>query len=131
MTSAFSWQSSVNLSPASFCTLKAKLGCYSRYLFTSSFCIPVPYDEKNIFFLVLVLGGHVGLHRIVQLHFLQRNCDVEWFAMKMNRDQSAMKMNRDQSVIFEIVPKYCILDSFVNYEGCSTPSKGFLLTVVK
>ena len=122
MTSAFSWQSSVNLSPASFCTLKAKLGCYSRYLFTSSFCIPVPYDEKNIFFLVLVLGGHVGLHRIIQLHFLQRNCDVEWFAMKMNRDQS---------VIFEIVPKYCILDSFVNYEGCSTPSKGFLLTVVK
>ena len=121
MTSAFSWQSSVNLSPASFCTLKAKLGCYSRYLFTSSFCIPVPYDEKNIFFLVLVLGGHVGLHRIVQLHFLQRNCDVEWFAMKMNRDQS---------VIFEIVSKYRILNSSVDYEGYSISSKGFLPTVV-
>ena len=121
MTSAFSWQSSVNLSPASFCTLKAKLGCYSRYLFTSSFCIPVPYDEKNIFFLVLVLGGHVGLHRIVQLHFLQRNCDVEWFAMKMNRDQS---------VIFETVSKYYISDSFVDYDGYSISSKGFLPAVV-
>ena len=25
---------------------KAKLACYSRYLLTSYFCIPVPYDEK-------------------------------------------------------------------------------------
>ena len=23
--------------------------CYSRYLLTSYFCIPVPYDEKDIF----------------------------------------------------------------------------------
>ena len=29
---------------------KAKLACYSRYLLTSYFCIPVPYDEKDIFF---------------------------------------------------------------------------------
>ena len=28
---------------------KAKLTCYSRYLLTSYFCIPVPYDEKDIF----------------------------------------------------------------------------------
>ena len=47
-------------------------------------------------------------------------CDVEWFASEMNR----------YSVIFEIVPKYCILDSFVDYEGHSISSKGFLLTVV-
>ena len=29
---------------------KAKFACYSRYLLTSYFCIPVPYDEKDIFF---------------------------------------------------------------------------------
>ena len=29
---------------------KAKLACYSKYLLTSYFCIPVPYDEKDIFF---------------------------------------------------------------------------------
>ena len=29
---------------------KAKLACYSRYLLTSYFCIPVPYNEKDIFF---------------------------------------------------------------------------------
>ena len=39
-------------------------------------------------------------------------------------------MNRDNSVIFEIVSKYCISDSFVDYEGYSIPFKGFLPTVV-
>ena len=29
---------------------KAKSACYSSYLLTSSFCIPVSYDEKDIFF---------------------------------------------------------------------------------
>ena len=49
---------------------KAKFAGYSRYLLTSYFCIQVPYDEKNIF-LVLVLEGLVGLHRTVQLQLLQ------------------------------------------------------------
>ena len=48
-------------------------------------------------------------------------CDTEWFALETNRDPS---------VVFEIVPKYCILDSFVDYEGYSISSKGFLPTVV-
>ena len=48
-------------------------------------------------------------------------CDIEWFALEVNRDHS---------VVFEIAPKYCILDSFVDYDGYSISSKGFLLTVV-
>ena len=47
-------------------------------------------------------------------------CDIEWFALETNRDRS---------VIFEIIPTYCILDSFVDYEDYSIFSKGFLLTV--
>ena len=39
-------------------------------------------------------------------------------------------MNRDHSVIFETASKYCILDSFVDCDGYSISSKGFLLTVV-
>ena len=39
-------------------------------------------------------------------------------------------MNRDHSVVFEIALKYCISDSFVDYEGYSFSSKGFLSTVV-
>ena len=33
--------------------------------------IPIPYNEKDIFFWVLVLEGLVGLHRTVQLQLLQ------------------------------------------------------------
>ena len=47
--------------------------------------------------------------------------DIEWFALETNRDLS---------VIFEIAFKYCISDSFVDYDGYSTSSEGFLPTVV-
>ena len=30
--------------------LQGQICCYSRYLLTSYFCIPVPYDERDIFF---------------------------------------------------------------------------------
>ena len=46
-------------------------------------------------------------------------CDIEWFALETNRDRS---------IVFEIASKYCILDSFVDYDGYSISSKGFLAT---
>ena len=53
---------------------KAKLAYYPGYLLTSSFCISILYDEKEIFplpfFLVLDIGGHVGLHRTGELQHL-------------------------------------------------------------
>ena len=78
---------------------------------------------------MLVLKRLVGLHRTVQLQLLQRYwlgidlgyCDIEWFALEMNRYHS---------VAFEIPSKYCFLDSFVDYDGYSIFSKGFLPTVV-
>ena len=39
-------------------------------------------------------------------------------------------MNTDYSIVFETASKYCILDSFVDYDGYSIPSEGFLLTIV-
>ena len=65
---------------------------------------------------MLVLKGLVGLHRTVQLQLLfitgwgidLEYCDIEWFALEMNRDHS---------VIFEIASKYCISDSFVDHDG--------------
>ena len=74
MTSTFSWQNSVSLWPASFCTPKPKVACYSRCFLTSYFCIPIPYNEKDISLGVLVLKGLVGLHRTVQLQLLQYYC---------------------------------------------------------
>ena len=71
---------------------------------------------------MLVLGGLVGLHRTIQLQLLQHYwlgidldyCDIQWFSLEMNRDDS---------VIFEVAYKYCILDSFVDYDGYSISSK--------
>ena len=40
-------------------------------------------------------------------------------------------MNRDHSVVFEIAPKHCISNSFVDYEHYSISSKWFLTTVVE
>jgi len=48
-------------------------------------------------------------------------CDVEWFALEKNRDNF---------VFFGTAPKYCILDSFIDYEAFSISSKGLLPTVV-
>ena len=57
---------------------------------------------------MLVLKDLVGLHRTIQLQLLRHYglgqrldyCDIEWFALETNRDQS---------VIFEIAPLYHIL----------------------
>ena len=78
---------------------------------------------------MLVLKGLVGLHRTIELQLLQHYgwgidleyCDIEWFALEMNRDHS---------VIFEIASKYCISDSFVDHDGYSISSEGFLPAVV-
>ena len=64
---------------------------------------------------MLVLEGLVDIHRTVQLQLFQPYwlghrlglLYIEWFALEMNRDHS---------VFFEIAPKYCISDSFVDYE---------------
>ena len=37
----------------------------------------------------------------------------------------------DHFVVFEITSKYCILDSFADYDGYSIASKGFLPIVEK
>ena len=48
-------------------------------------------------------------------------CDIEWFDLEMNRDDS---------VVFEIISKHYISDSLVDYDGYSISSKGFLPIVV-
>ena len=41
-----------------------------------------------------------------------------------------LEANRDHPVVFEIASQYCILDSFVDYEGYSLSSTGFFPIVV-
>ena len=74
---------------------------------------------------MLVLEGLVVFIELFNFSFFGINgwgidldyCDIEWFALEMSRGHS---------VIFEIAPTDCILDSFVDYEGYSISSKGFL-----
>ena len=75
---------------------------------------------------MLVLEGLVGLIELFNFSFFSVtgwgiDCDTEWFALETNRDHS---------VVFEIASKYCISDSFVDHDGYSISSKGFLPTVV-
>ena len=78
---------------------------------------------------MLVLKGLVGLHRLFTFSFFSITgqgidldyCDIEWFALEMNRDHS---------VVFETASKYCISDSFVDHDDYSISSEGFLPAVV-
>ena len=78
---------------------------------------------------MLVLKGLVGLHKPFNFSFFSitgwgidlDNCDIEWFALEMNRNHS---------VVFEIASKYCISDSFVDHDGYSISSEAFLPAVV-
>ena len=74
---------------------------------------------------MLVLEGLIGLLEPFNFSFFSISTwdidlhysDSEWFALETNRDHS---------VVFEIVSKYCISDSFVDHNGYSISSKGFL-----
>ena len=76
-----------------------------------------------------VLEGLVGLYRTVQLQLLCIGgwgidldyCDVEWFALEANQSHS---------IIFEVAPSYCVLNSFIDYEGYSISFKEFFPIVV-
>ena len=67
---------------------------------------------------VLVLEDLVDLHRIIKFSFFGISnwgidldyCDIERFALETNRDHS---------VVFEIAPKYCVSDCFIDCKGYS------------
>ena len=74
-------------------------------------CIPVPYDEKDIFCwcsfykVLLVFIELFSFFGISGWSLDLDYCDIEWFALETNRDHS---------VVFEMAHKYCISDSFID-----------------
>ena len=70
---------------------------------------------KGLSFLVLVLEDFVGLHRTGHLQLPQH----QWLGPRLGYSDVksfALEMYQGHSVIFEIAPKYCILESFIDYE---------------
>ena len=88
-----------------------------------------PLRWKVHLFWVLVLEGLVGLHRTVQLQLFSLSgwgIDLDYHDI----ERFALEKNRDHYVVYEIASKYCILDSFVDYDGYSVSSKGVSPMVV-
>ena len=104
---------------------KAKFVCYSRYLLSSYFCIPVPYNEKDIFFCVLVLEGLVDLHRTIQLQLLQDY----WLGHTVILNGLPWKQTETILSFLKLDPSTAVW-TLVDYDGYSISSKGFLPTVV-
>ena len=55
-----------------------------------------------------------------------RGIDLDYYDI----ERFALETNRDHSVVFEIASKNGISDSFVDHDGYSISSTGFLPTVV-
>ena len=78
---------------------------------------------------MLVLKGLVDFHRNIQLQLLSiigQGIDLDYCDI----NDFPWIQNRDHSLVFEIASRYCISDTFTDYEGYSISSKGFLPSVV-
>ena len=76
---------------------------------------------------MLVLEGLVGLIELFNFSFFSftsRGTDLDY----CDTELFALESNREHSVIFEIASKYCISDSFVDYDDYSICSKQFSIS---
>ena len=128
MTSAFSWQNSISLCPASFLIPRPNLPVTPGVSWLPTFAFQSPIMKKTSFW-VLVLKGLVGLHRTVQLQLLPHYClghrlGFLWYWMICfgNEQRSFCRFWDCIQVLH--------FDSFVDYDGYSISSEGFLPAVV-
>ena len=133
MANVCSWQNSISLCPASFSIPRPNLPVTPSVSWLPTFAFQSPIMKRISFFFFLsfflVLKGLVSLHRTVQLQLLQRY----WLGRRLWLLwywRLALETNRDHSVFSEIAFKYCISDSFIEYDGYSISSEGFLPAVV-
>ena len=123
MTSAFTWQDSISLCPASFCTPRANLPV--SWLLTFAFQSPI---MKRTSLLGVSLKGLVGLHRTFQLQLLQRywlghRLGLLWYWMVcLGNEQRSFCCFWDYIQILHL--------RLVDYDGYSISSERFLPAVV-
>ena len=100
MTNVFSLQNSVNLCLASFCTPRQNLPVIPGISWLPTFSFQSPRMKRTSFFLVLVLGSLVGLHRIIQLQLPQHSgCGIDllwWWMASLGNKQIILSFLRLQ-----------------------------------
>ena len=137
MTSVFSWQNTVSLCPASFCT--HKFACYSTYFLTFYFFISVPYSEKDIFLgcqfqkvlQVFIEPFTFSFFSIIGWDVDLDYCDIEWFALIIIIIFFLQWiLPWKQTEIILSLHSSCTFLTLVDYDGYFISSKGFLPTVV-
>ena len=123
-----SWQNSISLCPASFSIPRPNLPVTPGVSWLPTFAFQSPIMKRTSFG-VLVLKSLVGLHRTVPLQLLQRywlghRLGLLWYWMVClgNEQRSFCR--------FWDCIQVCISDSFVDHNGCSISSEGFLPAVV-
>ena len=128
MSSVFSWQIYANLSPPLFCTPRPNL-------LTSYFCIPVPYDEKDMFYFILFYFFDVSSRRSCRS---SQNCPASASSALVVGAQTQITLilnclpyERTEIIQFFLrshpsTPFWTL----IYYVGYSISSKGFLPTVV-
>ena len=90
------------------------------------FCIPVPYNKKEIFFWVLVLECLVDLHKL--FCFFSITGQITWITVILNG--LPWKWTEICLSFLRLHPSTAFQSLFVDNEGYSISSKGFLPTVV-
>ena len=106
MTSAFSWQNSVSLCPASFCTPRLNLPVTPHISWLPTFAFQSPIMKRTSFG-VLFRKDPVGLHRTIQLQLLQlywlwHRLGLPWYWMvclEMNRDLGRKVMTNLDNIL--------------------------------
>ena len=140
MTSAFSWQNCISLCPASFHIPRPNLPVTPGVSWLPTFTFQSPVIKGHLFW-VLVLKGLVGLYRTVQLQLLQHywlghRLGLLWYWMVcLGNEQRSFCRFWDciqaLSAEFQLShSKSWISDSFVDHDGYSISSEGFLPAVV-
>ena len=102
--------------PASFCTPRPNLPVTSGVYLLPTFAFQSTVMKKtscNVFIEPFNFSFFSIPGWDIDLDF----CDTENFVLETNRDHP---------LIFEITSKYCILNSFVDHDGYSISSKGFM-----
>ena len=124
MISAFFWQNSVSLCPASFWSPKAKLACYFRYILTSYFCILIPDAIRSHHFMANIWGHNgnrdfiVGgckiiadvnySHEIKRRLLLERKAMTNLDSILKSRDITLMtKVHLVKAMVFPVVMYIC------------------------